>query len=96
MAIVEGVQSEPQLDDLAGQYADAVIEALAATATATGKADVNAALAGLAFAEGYLIAKLSRSDRLKARAILIDKLDEFTRDFVNARVLETAEPAGSA
>lgn len=89
-----GRNPDNELDAKAAAYADALILALTETAKRLGAPDINAALAALAYAEGYLLSSLGRKDRIEARRALIDRMDKDTAAFVNARLLAETEPAG--
>jgi len=75
-------------EDKAQVYSRAIIEALAAAGNEVGGPDINAAIGALAFAQGYLIAKITdRNLRRRAEAGAVEALGNMIAQQVNERIV---------
>lgn len=78
-------------------YSEAVIEALAIAGREVGGPDINAAIAALTYAQGYIISGITdRNLRRQAEKAAVDGLGNHIAAFVNQRLVEAQNRAGEA
>ena len=78
-------------------YSAAVIEALAVAGNEVGAPDINAAIAALTYAQGYIISGIEdRNLRRQAEKAAVDGLGNHVAAFDNKRIIEAQEKAKEA